>query len=460
MNMLSPLANRTYAQLFSAQLIALIGTGVTTVALALLAYELAGKDAGQVLGIALAIKMVAYVCLSPLAGSIAPRFSRRSYLVVLDIARAGLVLCLPFVTAAWQIYLLVFLMQICSAAFVPVFQATIPDVLDSEEEYTKALSLSRLAYDLENLASPTLAAIALLFISFEALFAVNAVAFLISAGLIVTATLPADQAPRTGGAIWSKTLFGVHAYLLTPRLRGLLAGSMVAAAGGAMVLVNTVVFARGLHAEGEHGTAILLAAFGTGSMAAAFATPTLLAYVSEKIVMISGGILITLSLAATSFLPTYIWMLVLWATIGCGYSAIQLLSGRLLRRSSDIASRPSYFAAHFALSHFCWLITYPLAGLLGSNFGLAFASTVLCCIAVAATAMVILHLPHQDAIELEHVHQATTGDHDHVHDEHHQHDHKGWEGPEPHRHPHYHSEIRHRHHFVIDDNHTRWPHRN
>ncbi|WP_281277309.1 hypothetical protein [Hankyongella ginsenosidimutans] len=39
--MLSVLANRTYRHLFLAQVIALIGTGLATVALGLLAYDLA-----------------------------------------------------------------------------------------------------------------------------------------------------------------------------------------------------------------------------------------------------------------------------------------------------------------------------------------------------------------------------------------------------------------------------------
>ncbi len=67
--MLSVLANSTYRHLFFAQVIALVGTGLATVALGLLAYEIAGADAGAVLGTALAIKMVAYVGIAPIAGA-------------------------------------------------------------------------------------------------------------------------------------------------------------------------------------------------------------------------------------------------------------------------------------------------------------------------------------------------------------------------------------------------------
>jgi MFS family permease len=83
----SVLGDRTYRHLFLAQVVALAGTGLTTVALGLLAYDLAGKDASAVLGTALAIKMVAYVLIAPIAGAYASRVSRRALLVALDLAR-------------------------------------------------------------------------------------------------------------------------------------------------------------------------------------------------------------------------------------------------------------------------------------------------------------------------------------------------------------------------------------
>lgn len=54
--MLHVLRHRTYRHLFGAQLVALTGTGLATVALGLLAFRVAGGHAGAVLGTALAIK--------------------------------------------------------------------------------------------------------------------------------------------------------------------------------------------------------------------------------------------------------------------------------------------------------------------------------------------------------------------------------------------------------------------
>lgn len=181
--MLDVLRNRTYRHLYLAQVIALVGTGLATVALGLLGFDLAGDRAGAVLGTALAIKMIAYVAVAPIAGAFAEVLPRRAMLVSLDLVRAAVALCLPFVTEIWQVYVLIFVLQSASAAFTPAFQATIPDVLPEEKDYTRALSLSRLAYDLESLVSPMLAAALLTVISFHSLFAGTVFGFLASAAL-------------------------------------------------------------------------------------------------------------------------------------------------------------------------------------------------------------------------------------------------------------------------------------
>jgi MFS family permease len=172
----SPLLNKSFRQLFTAQVVALVGTGMTTVALTLLAYDLAKENAGVVLGTALAFKMLAYVVFAPVIGGLAHRLPRKALLISLDLVRAVIVLLMPFVTSVWQIYLLIFLLNLFSAGFKPVFAATIPEVLPDEQQYTKALSYSRLAYDLENLLSPMLAGIGLLFFSYSGLFIFNSVA--------------------------------------------------------------------------------------------------------------------------------------------------------------------------------------------------------------------------------------------------------------------------------------------
>ena len=187
--MLAALHNRTYARLFTAQVLALIGTGLLTVALGLLAVEVAGDDAGIVMGTALTIRIIAFVTISPVMSALVNRLPRTTVLVGADAVRAAMALCLPFVTDPWQIYLLIFGLQAASATFTPAFQATIPQVLPDEDDYTAALSLSRLAYDLESLLSPALAAVLLTVMSYHNLFMGTALGFVASIALVIWARL-------------------------------------------------------------------------------------------------------------------------------------------------------------------------------------------------------------------------------------------------------------------------------
>ncbi|TQJ94672.1 MFS transporter [Achromobacter sp. SLBN-14] len=438
--MLSILANRTYRHLFAAQVVALVGTGLATVALGLLAYDLAGASAGEVLGTALAIKMLAYIGVAPIATAFADRLPRRSMLVALDLLRAAVALALPFVTQPWQIYFLIFLLQSASAAFTPTFQATIPDVLPNKEDYTRALSLSRLAYDLESVASPMLAALLLTVVSFHSLFWGTMVGFLASAALVVSVVLPKGQAPLPRG-IYERTTRGLRIYLATPRLRGLLTLNVAVAAASAMVIVNTVVLVQGNFGLTQHATAWALAAFGGGSMVAALALPSMLERVQDRRAMLVGGLVLASGLFVGIAITSYGWLLPLWAMLGLGYSLAQTPSGRLLRRSAHPEDRPALFAAQFALSHACWLITYPLAGWLSANASVPTMFVVMgavACMAVAAAAVI---WPTSDPDRVTHRHPDLEPDHPHLA--------SGMGHAEDHSHE-----------FIVDDNHRRWPDRN
>lgn len=436
------LRNRTYRHLLLAQVIALLGTGMATVALGLLAYDLAGKNAGAVLGTALAIKMVAYICVAPIASAFAQRLPRRMLLVGLDVVRALVALSLPFVYQAWQIYVLIFVLQSASAAFTPMFQATIPDVLPDEDDYTRALSLSRLAYDLENLISPALAALLLTVVSYHALFAGTVVGFLISAILVVSVVLPIAKVPPARG-IYDRTTRGLRIYLATPRLRGLLALNLAIAAGSAMVIVNTVVLVQSRFGLTQTATAAALALFGGGSMIAALVLPKLLEKLPERRLMLGGAAVIAAGLLL-GFLAAnrYEWLLPLWFVLGLGYSLAQTPSGRLLRRSATEEDRPALFAAQFALSHVCWLITYPLAGWLGAKAGLTASFFSLGLLACGSVVMAARLWRGRDEIELPHEHAGLPGENSHLGKDETLTKERG---------------IRHTHAFVIDDDHRSWP---
>ncbi|HEY9370536.1 MAG TPA: MFS transporter, partial [Streptomyces sp.] len=133
-------------------------------------------------------------------------------------------------------------------------------------------------------------------------------------------------------------------------------------------------------------------------------------------------------------------ILAAWAAIGAACSAVLTPAGRVIRRSAADADLPAAFAAQFSLSHGCWLLTYPLAGWLGTAAGLPVTAAVLGALVLVAVGVAARTWPRRDPARLDHVHADLPPGHPHLTgalpaD-------AGW---------------RHGHAYVIDRHHRRWP---
>jgi predicted MFS family arabinose efflux permease len=279
-----------------------------------------------------------------------------------------------------------------------------------------------------------IAAALLTVVSFPVLFIGTVAGFVTSALLVVTARLP-DRARGGAGHFWADVTKGIRIYTATPRLRGLMVMEAAVAAAGAMVYVNTVVLVQARLGLGEEAVALAFAGFGAGSMLAAFLLPRILERLADRPVMIGGAGLMVAGVALVPLVGNLPALMALWAVIGFGFSLTQTPIGRIINRSAREADRGAVFAAQFALSHACWLVTYPLAGWIGAGAGLTAAALVLAGIGAAGLVAVLRLWPAQDATELAHDHADLPPDHPHLVEH----------GP------------RHAHAFVIDDLHRRWP---
>jgi MFS family permease len=394
---------RDFRQLFSAQIIALFGTGLATVALGLLAYDLAGRNAGAVLGTALTIKMVMYVVIAPLAAAFVDRLPRRMFLAALDLVRAAVVLALPFITEVWHIYVLIAVLQSASAAFTPTFQAVIPDIVTKESDYTRALSASQVAYTMESLLSPVLAALALTFMSFNWLFVGTSIGFAASAFLVLSTTIP-NARPSAHANAWDRVASGIKLFAVTPRLRGIMALNLVVAAAGAIVVVNTVNYVRDTLGGTQADVAWMLAASGGGALVVALALPRVLDQVADRSVMMAGaaalvvGVVAAVTLDATD-IASWAATGALWSLIGGGMALIVTPTGRVLRRSVEPGALPEVFAAQFSLSHVAWLITYPIAGWAGTHLGFTLTWSILAALAAAGLVAALAMWPREAEVE-------------------------------------------------------------
>ena len=389
-----------FRTLFTAQIIALIGTGLTTIGLALLAFELAGNEASIVLGTALAIKMVAYVFISPAITGLIRHKHQKQYLILFDFLRAIFVMLLFFVSSIWQIYVLIFFLQAFSAGFTPIYQSVISDILRDDRLFIKGASLSRIAYNLENIFSPTFAILLLTFINYSSFFITNTICFFLSAVLILITNFPRANTQKIEmNPIWQRAISGIALFLNNRNLLAVLSLNMVIATSGAMILVNSVTIIQGFFGLSENKLAIAMLCYGTGAMLSAFVVFIKSGNSDYKRIMLMGAFLTSLTSLSSIFIQSYEALLLSWSCFGFLSSFILVPIGQILREETNVNDRTAIFGAQFSLSHACWLISYPLIGYL-LVFGGLKISFLIIAILVLITTSVAWYLWHSSSVNL------------------------------------------------------------
>ena len=377
-----------FRTLFTAQIIALIGTGLTTIALALLAFELAGEEASIVLGTALAIKMIAYVFISPVITGLVGNKRLKHYLILFDVLRALFVMLLFFVTSIWEIYVLIFCLQSLSAGFTPIYQSVISDILKDDRLFIKGASLSRIAYNLENILSPTFAILILAFINYTSFFIANTICFVLSAILILITSFPeVNTNNKDMSPIWKKAISGIILFLKNRNLLAILSLNLVIAITGAMVFVNSVTIIQGFFGLSENKLAIAMLFYGTGAMLSAIIVFKNSGSSNYKRTMLSGAFLTSLVCFGSMFIQSYEILLLSWLCLGFLSSLILVPIGQILREETDLKERTAIFGAQFSLSHACWLISYPSIGYMLVLGGLEISFLVIAVVVLVATSI-------------------------------------------------------------------------
>ncbi len=375
----------SYYRLFAAYVMALFATGVATVALALFAYRLAVEDAGTVLGTALSLKALAYVVGAPVAAALTLHLRRKPLLIALDLLRASSLFLLPFVTAPWQVFVIVFVFSLASAVFTQVYQTVVPYLLARREDYSKSLARSRIASELESSLSPLLAAGLLLVLSPQNVFTAAAAAFLLSAWLVGRAALPVRLA-APGSGFLTRILKAPRLFLATPELRGLIALDVVVACVTAMVMVNTVVLVQGEFGLERRAAAIAFGVFGLGAVIGAGTLVPSLRVLPERAVMLAGAALGCLGLAGGALLATsFNGLLLVWLVLGLGTSVALTPATLLIRRIARPRDSQLLFAAQLALTNGFLLLAYSAAGWLGAEFGMTATFLILAAAASLGT---------------------------------------------------------------------------
>ena len=396
--MLSVLSEKSFRNLFFAQNFSLLGSGLATIAISLLAFDLTGQNAALILSGLFTIKMLVYVIFSPFAGAIADKFDTKKYLIIQDVIRAIAAFGLIFVSEIWHLYIIIVLIYLSTAAFTPIYQSAIPKIFKDETDYTKALSLFRIAQDMENILSYALATLLLLFLNYNLLFVGTFIGYFVSALLISGIIFPflsKTSGEKENNFSINLTL-GIKRYLSISELRGLMFLNLAVSAGGSMILVNTIILVRLSLELSEIAFSITMLIFGAGCIFAAIIIPYLSKEMTASRIMLAGSNLLSIIFVALAFwliLFDFIWFVLLlaWFISGFGYTLLLTPMGRVIRMVSSVDEFSQVYSAQFSLSHLCWLFMYPLSGYLMTTSGGPFTLLTLALLMVCSNIIAAWH---------------------------------------------------------------------
>ena len=396
--MLSVLSEKSFRNLFFAQNFSLLGSGLATIAISLLAFDLTGQNAALILSGLFTIKMFVYVIFSPFAGAIADKFDTKKYLIIQDVIRAIAAFGLIFVSEIWHLYIIIVLIYLSTAAFTPIYQSAIPKIFKDETDYTKALSLFRIAQDMENILSYALATLLLLFLNYNLLFVGTFIGYFVSALLISGIIFPflsKTSGEKENNFSINLTL-GIKRYLSISELRGLMFLNLAVSAGGSMILVNTIILVRLSLELSEIAFSITMLLFGAGCIFAAIIIPYLSKEMTASRIMLAGSNLLSIIFVALAFwliLFDFIWFVLLlaWFISGFGYTLLLTPMGRVIRMVSSVDEFSQVYSAQFSLSHLCWLFMYPLSGYLMTTSGGPFTLLTLALLMVCSNIIAAWH---------------------------------------------------------------------
>jgi len=359
--------NHRFMRLFAAHVVSLVGSGLSSVALGLLAHQLVGASASAVLGITLAIRIVVIVLFAPWAGWVSDRMGARTAMIASDLSRALIVVGFFFVEDVWQIYALAVLLNLGAAIFTPVYKAVIPGITTSAQ-YPRALALGSVAYDTANILGPSLAALTIAVFGFRGNFVADALTFLVSSALIFG--LPRLATTTTGSKPKISVRHGVLAMFQRWQLRETLYLALQTSVAGGFILVATIDFIKGQLALSDTSYAWAMASYGIGSVLGAAIYAKASSGIRRALVHASAPAML-LALVGAGYFGRFEPLLIAWALAGAGQCILGIRGNELLAANSAPDERPHIYAAHFSLSHAGWGLTYPMAGFAVTAFGFA-----------------------------------------------------------------------------------------
>lgn len=224
----APRGMQTFLLIWFGQLISMLGTGLTGFGLAVWVYEQTGS--ATQLTLMSFFGMLPIMLISPVAGVLVDRWSRKWTLILGDLGGAffTLVLVLLLWTGnmhLWALYPIVIITSVFTAFQFPAFNAAISQLVP-KEQFGRASGMMQLAQAMGQLVSPILAGVLVGPIGLEGIilidFATCLFAVLTLALISIPNPAPSTEGQAARGSVLGEAVFGWKYIVARPGLLALL----------------------------------------------------------------------------------------------------------------------------------------------------------------------------------------------------------------------------------------------
>jgi MFS family permease len=187
--------NPRFRTLWTAQLISAAGDWFNSVAVLGLVLQLTRSGLGA--SLVLLASTVPMFFLIPIAGPVVDRFDRRMLMILTNLFSAVVALLFILVKTedmVWLLYVASILLVVSASFFIPASSASIPNIVTRGELFS-ANALGGAAWGIMLMVGSALGGIVSTLFGRDAAFVINALSFLMAAGLIALIEVPSPRRP-------------------------------------------------------------------------------------------------------------------------------------------------------------------------------------------------------------------------------------------------------------------------
>lgn len=324
------LAKRDFRRLWVGYGLAQLGRSIIYVAVALYVHELTGS--AREISFAIALELLPWVIVGPLAGLLADRAERKKVLVVAYLLQGTLTAMLPLTTNLGQIYALVFLRSVLAPVAQLVRAAALPTVT-GEKLFLRGSSLDIVAFNVVNVIGPPLAGLLVSLTGVRTTFLIAVACFLGATLSALGATIPSPAATQRGArsirTVWNDLREGARRLIGSPILRYLVLFNFIASGSWAIPSVGGVVYVSDVLGMGAQAYGLLEGVAYLSMALGAFVLGRYTSRLPRQRLLVGGAFTAGLGLALVLTRPGFPLLLVLWLIGGAGRATHWLVDSTL-----------------------------------------------------------------------------------------------------------------------------------